>query len=402
MEVKELTDKIEQAQKGVQELVQKQAGEIKKFGETTDATAKALAAAEKKLDDSMKAMTERVDQLEAKSKRFNDNLPGQLIKATPGMQFAISEEVKNRNGVNTQAHMVGNIFGCKTINPLVGDGADRAPVFSERVSEMFFDPGQRELRLRDLMNVAATTSNAVEYFMEKDFNPAGAKSQNGEGAAKQKLAMNFEKKTAAVETIAAWIPASRQVLDDQSMLQSYVDGRLLYAVETELERQVLFGDGTDGELVGIMSTPGINNVGAPSGTDTILDHIRKAIAKVRVSEYGATGIILHPNDFAALELLKGSDKHYIWVTVPNGGETRLWRVPVVESTVMTEGAFLTGAFGLGAQLWDRMQSTIRTSDSHAEYFTNNLVAILAEVRAALTVYRPKAFAKGLFGGSVSP
>ena len=74
---------------------------------------------------------------------------------------------------------VGNIFGLKAVDAtaLVGDGDDRAPVWPEQVPEIFFDPGQRAMTLRDLMNVGQTQSNAVEYFQETDFDPDSAASR---------------------------------------------------------------------------------------------------------------------------------------------------------------------------------------------------------------------------------
>ena len=38
-----------------------------------------------------------------------------------------------------------------------------------------------------------------------------------------------------------------------------------------------------------------------------------------------------------------------------------------------------------------MQTTIRQSDSHDDYFVKNKVAILAEERVALAVFRPDFF-----------
>jgi HK97 family phage major capsid protein len=75
-------------------------------------------------------------------------------------------------------------------------------------------------------------------------------------------------------------------------------------------------------------------------------------------------------------------------------------VPVVQSTGLTEGAFLVGAFGLGAQLWDREQANIRVSEHHADYFARNMLAILAEERLAITTYRPESFVKGVFTAAV--
>jgi HK97 family phage major capsid protein len=60
----------------------------------------------------------------------------------------------------------------------------------------------------------------------------------------------------------------------------------------------------------------------------------------------------------------------------------LWRLNVVETTVMPEGEFLVGA-GAGAQVFDREESAVEVSTDHADYFVRNLVAIRAEERLAL-------------------
>ncbi|MFA5703776.1 MAG: phage major capsid protein [Advenella sp.] len=405
-ETAEIQAQLEAATKPLHELLKKQDAEIKQYGETSKETRTELKVVEEKYIALEKQLKEKTDELAAKMARPNYGGQPEGKALTPGQRFIDSEEVKSamKSGrLETDAIEIGNLFRKAVVaNSTVGDGSDRAPVYSERVQELFFDPGQRELTIRDIMNVVPTTSNAIEYFEETDaFESGSAASQDGETNTKGQMEINFEKKTATVETIAAWVPASRQVLADAPALQSHIDSRLLYKVLKEMEDQVIFGDGTSGNLLGIHNTTGVQTMSAPAGTDTVLDHIRKAFAAVRVNEYMATAIILHPNDWADIELLKGDDDHYIWTTVPNGGVPRLWRVPVVESTVMEESRFLTGAFGIGAQLWDREQATIRISEHHSDYFVRNAVAILAEMRLALTVYRPKAFIKGTFSADVS-
>jgi HK97 family phage major capsid protein len=120
---------------------------------------------------------------------------------------------------------------------------------------------------------------------------------------------------------------------------------------------------------------------------------------VTVAKYFATGLVLNPIDFADIELLKGGDGHYLWVQVPDGAEMRLWRVPVVESLALNAGEFLTGAFGLGARVWDREDTTVRITDSHADYFIRNKLVMLVEERVALTIERPESFVYGVFNNA---
>jgi hypothetical protein len=97
----------------------------------------------------------------------------------------------------------------------------------------------------------------------------------------------------------------------------------------------------------------------------MFNHIRSAITKCQTYEYyNINGLVVNPIDWETLETAKGSDGHYIWVTVPNGGEQRLWRVPVIVSNAMAQGDFLLGDWTMGATIYDREQMDIRVSESH--------------------------------------
>jgi hypothetical protein len=41
-------------------------------------------------------------------------------------------------------------------------------------------------------------------------------------------------------------------------------------------------------------------------------------------------------------------------------------------------------------VWDRERATISVTDSHADFFVRNIIAILAELRAAFGIIRPQA------------
>jgi HK97 family phage major capsid protein len=63
---------------------------------------------------------------------------------------------------------------------------------------------------------------------------------------------------------------------------------------------------------------------------------------------------------------------------------------------MTAGKALVGAFGTGAQLYDREEASIRISEQHSDFFIRNAIVILAEQRLALAVKRPEAFVEVTF------
>jgi len=204
----------------------------------------------------------------------------------------------------------------------------------------------------------------------------------------------FELGQAPVKTLAHWIPCSRQILDDAAGLRSHVDQRLLEGLALAEEKQVLYGDGTGNQLQGIITDSSTQTYSWSSGTvgDTKLDAIRRAMTLAALAHYPVDGIIMHPSDWEDIQLAKGTDGHYIFGTAPGmPAPPSIWGIPVVVTTQINAGTALLGAFRLGVALWDRMQSTVRIAEQHANFFIENMVAVLAEERIALTLIRPESF-----------
>lgn len=64
---------------------------------------------------------------------------------------------------------------------------------------------------------------------------------------------------------------------------------------------------------------------------------------------------------------------------------------------MTVDKFLVGNFRRAATLYDRWSPRVEVSTEHADFFTRNLVAILAEERIALAQKNGAAITYGDFG-----
>ena len=407
MDIKELKGHFDQAASEMKALVERQSEEIKKYGVTTEQTSAEIKAVGERIESmqgDLKSVEERIKDVEVKANRPGFGAAAVESKSI-GQMIVDSEEYKHSRERNLKSIAPVKIDGSFFKKDITSAAASAGSlVEAMRLPEVYFDPANRPQHVRDFMNVGTTSSNAIEYMVENVFtNEAGpqydSEAQASELVAKNKSDLTFDLLTAPVRTLAHYMVASRQILDDAAMLRSYIDGRLRYGLALAEDTQLLYGTGTGGDIEGLMVNSNVQDAGAPAGSDTALDHIRRAIVKARLAEYPVTAIMLNPTDWANIELTKDNEDRYIWVTVPAGGEARLWRVPVVETTAINEGEFLLGNFQMGAQLWDREQSTIRVSESHEDLFVKNGVVILAEERIALTVYRPQAFVKGTFGAS---
>ena len=89
------------------------------------------------------------------------------------------------------------------------------------------------------------------------------------------------------------------------------------------------------------------------------------------------------------------------VPIQQGAEARVWRVPVIDTPAISEGTALVGAFGTGAQLYDREEGSIRVSEQHSDFFVRNAIVVLAEERLAMAVKRPESFVKVSFDAAPS-
>ena len=119
----------------------------------------------------------------------------------------------------------------------------------------------------------------------------------------------------------------------------------------------------------------------------LLTTVRKGITQLSKNGEEPNAIVLSPDDWEKAELALASAAPYLPYT------KALWRIPVVEyrGTLVASTGFV-GNFQK-AVLWDRQSITISISDSHADYFVRNLVAVLGELRAAFAVVKPTAFVK---------
>jgi len=274
--------------------------------------------------------------------------------------------------------------------------------------------GRKALTIRNLVSNRRTASDAVEYVKETSHTnaaavvaeatssaaptlpaldgealAAGASLVNAAGGGyKPEGAWAFEVVTTTVKTIAEWVPVTKRALADVAQLEGLINDELRQDVAEAEEGQILNGDGSGENFTGINNTSGIQT--QAYSTD-LFETIRKGVTKLRtVGRVNPTALVLNPADAEAIDLAKDGENRYYYGGPQSIGQRTIWGVPVVESESQAAGTGLLGDFAKGV-LWDREQTTVTMTDSHADFFIRNLVAILAEERLAFGVTRPTAF-----------
>jgi HK97 family phage major capsid protein len=271
----------------------------------------------------------------------------------------------------------------------------------ERIPEITTE-ARRRLVVRDALYARPTTFQVVDFV--KVTSPMTIASPVAEASLKPENAVTFASTSERVKTVATWIPASKQILEDMTELAGFLQTSLSFYVDLAEEIQLLSGDGTGENLHGLIPQATSFNTGllVPGSGWTRLDVIGRAIQQLMAAaELPPTFVILHPNDWWALRLTKDNFGRYI-IGDPQEGQDvpRLFDLEVIHTPSIAAGQFLIGSGDPAAsEIRDRMQLQVEVSTEHQDFFIKNLVAVRAEKRLALVTKRPGSYVTGTLNSS---
>ena len=260
---------------------------------------------------------------------------------------------------------------------------------------------QRPLVVRDLFSQDTTQSDTISYAAQTAFDTAASAVAQATSIAasglKPQSSIAWVRKTLPVESIATWMAATRRQLGDAGQTRSLIDNQLQLMLRLVEEDQLVNGNGTSPNLRGLLNQTGVQTLDV-SGSASVnallnLDTIRdaKRLVKTGPARADADGVIVHPTDAAIIDERKDGVNRYLGNGPFNMGPNTLWGLPRVESESVPVGHAIVGAFKVGGTVFQREGTTIFASDSHADFFVRNLVAVLAEERLGLAVFFPAAF-----------
>lgn len=379
IEVKKALDKISDQ---VKEQGEKAMAEAKKAGDMS-------AETKGRVDELLVKQGEIQAQLlevQQKQARRGGNDEGRTKSV--GEQVIESAELKERatDGWGKSSKATISLKAITSVSGSAGQG-----IAPDRLVGVQLAP-QRRMTVRDLLSPGTTGSALIQYLQETGFTNNAA--TTAENTRKPQSDITFALKNASVVKIPHFIKASTEILADFPALQSIIDEKLRYGLMLVEEAQLLKGSGVGNNLNGVYTQATAYAAPIPIANATRLDVLRLALLQAELAEYPSTGIVLHPSDWAAIELTKDTTGAYIFANPQSLAQPGLWGRPVVATQAMTVDTFLVGAFRLGAQVFDRQQAAVTIATENEDDFVNNLVTILAEERLALAVYRPEAFVKG--------
>ena len=157
-------------------------------------------------------------------------------------------------------------------------------------------------------------------------------------------------------TIASWIAATRELLDDHAALAALIDGRLRLGLALALDDAIM------GTITADPDIPAATSVLAAVGQLAAQGHVP-----------GLVTVILSPDDYA----VPGQAADFLALGVT-----------VLASAGLRAGTAVVGSLGAGVQLRTVGAAQVMITDSHSAGFTHNELTILSEQRVAHGVSDP--------------
>jgi HK97 family phage major capsid protein len=295
----------------------------------------------------------------------------------PGPDGLGESFLEERAGTFAQGGAWGWGVGQNIMASTMGDDGEFAPVMQWA--------GPREPRevfpLWDAIGRVPTNMGSVEYFYWH--NTEAMAQEVAEGELKPEAEISGEIRAMPISTYAWWKGITRQALEDIPMIRGIVDTQLRRGVLRKL---------ADEAAVALTSNTDFTEIGGAG--DDLLAAIRVGVAMVEDQGFSANAVLMNPFDWAAFDVLLSLSQG---VTDLN---RMFWGLRPIAMSGLPSGTCYVGDFREAVTFFDRQQTSIFMTDSHADYFLRNKLVILAEARGRVAVTNAAALVKA--SGAVPP
>lgn len=230
---------------------------------------------------------------------------------------------------------------------------------------------EQKLTIADLFAQGVATANSLVYLEETTVTPgvlnkaytvSGGSSSSAavltsEGTNKPAAYIDFTKRTANVEKLAAFLPISEEMLEDEPQISSYINNRLSIFVREAEERRLLTK-----LLQAAIGTAGYSEIGGSN----VFDSVMAGITMVRI-EGGMEpdALLISPLDFAKMSVTKNSFGYFSGGPYASPANSP-WGLRTVVTAAVADGSPVVGAFREGAQVWRKGGLTVESSNSHQD------------------------------------
>lgn len=381
------------------EILAQLQGELKNFIDKANAEQKSLGTVLAETKSAIDGINQRINEIEVRMAKPDNSSEGKSfadeLKENESLQRLMRDgrgnatiRLKNLSDLEQKTTITSTAVGSATSGILL---FDRTPGI--------VPAARRRLFLKDMMTVIPTSMNSIDYVkVNADISDA---SPQVEASDKHENALTFTTATAAVRTIATWIPATKQILDDFVGLEGFIRTSLAYAVNKKVEDELLSGSNTGQDLNGLITQATSFDTSLLSATDgwEYADIVGRAIQQIETANESQPNFVaFSPASYWKIRLTKDTTGQYIYGPPSSDvGNFQLFGLTAIRTNAMSGATFLVGSSSpTDVVVREREGLNIELSTEHSDYFVKNMVAIRAECRLAQVVFRPAAYIYGTF------
>lgn len=327
------------------------------------------------------------DDTPAKSigEHFVKSLGGKSIKSMQRFtapEFKAQTDTQSTNGSNTGPY-----------GPLLTD-----------IDRSFVMPYRQRLFVSDLLPSGTVSGTAITYPIFTNVQEGGT-GMVTEGGRKPQIHWGDPTwKTDSLGEIAGWFKVTDDMAEDLPYIVSEIENTARYDLLFNEERQLLYGNGTNPNLHGLLNRSGVQV--ATQGSDSVQDAVFKCFGKVsNVTGFTADGIVMNPQDYEALRLKTDTSGQYFGGgffqgAYGNGGimvDPPLWGRRTIVTPAIEQGTVLVGAFALTAKILRKGGLKVESTNSNEDDFINDKITIRLKERLGLQAKYPQALVKLTLG-----
>ena len=220
-----------------------------------------------------------------------------------------------------------------------------------------------------------------------------------EGAAAPESTLKLEQQETFVRKIATHIPVTREEMEDEPQVESYLNETVPFMVRQATDKAALMGDGEGTNIRGLLNITGIQDIDWGAARAKPLNTLRKAKTLIRVGGRAmATHYVLNPSVWDDTVLSESNAGGYYYGSPQNDFTERVWGLPVVLSDHLvstTTSGHVNGLIGDFSPMWIqlRLRRELETEWGYInDDWVREILRIKASIRLALVVKRAQAFA----------
>lgn len=353
--------------------------ELKKLGDKQLEQSKALADLTQSLDANFKSLNSIEDS-----------------KKSLGQRVASHEEIKLYAGgtktftVSTKADTIntsgaGNSISRTTITPAYQAGMVTMP--------------DKQLQIEALFPHIPVSVDAIEYTKEGLVTDGSKVVAEGDKLGESTITKPTLA-TANAVNVGAYAVVTHQLITNEQAFAAYIESKMQYKLQLNVERQLINGVGSPNELSGLFVAGNHTDVTTtvqgkvPTG-GTMFDFALLLKTEFEKQNISPEYLLLNPDDWIQLALLKDKQGRYVLGGPQTLANKSLWGTTVITNSFIPAGKFILGNFTLGASIFDRQALDFRISDSDGDNFKSMLYTFRVNRRLAFAVENPLA----IFGGN---